>query len=93
MGLVRYGLFVKELRLMRTSIKAKDMKLIAENCTRLRVLDLTGTRVQAEALKVLIHGDPYDTLPGSSEKRRQQTRIGGERRREECRWGQEEYWC
>ncbi|KAF9365785.1 hypothetical protein BGX34_008245 [Mortierella sp. NVP85] len=77
MGLVRYGLFVEELCLMRTSIKAKDMKLIAENCTRLRVLDLTGTRVQAEALKVLIHGDPYDTLPGSAEKSKQQTHVGG----------------
>ncbi|KAF9344246.1 hypothetical protein BGX34_005849, partial [Mortierella sp. NVP85] len=77
MGLVRYGLFVKELRLMRTYIGTEDMKLIAENCTRLRVLDLTETRVQAEALKVLLHSDPYDTLPGSAEKREKQTRMGG----------------
>ncbi|KAK3805192.1 MAG: hypothetical protein J3Q66DRAFT_407870 [Benniella sp.] len=77
MGLVRYGFFVEELRLARTYIGTEDMRIIAMNCTRLRVLDLTGTRVQAEALKVLLHSDPYANLPGSSEKRQQRTHTGG----------------
>ncbi|KAF9363236.1 hypothetical protein BGX34_004584 [Mortierella sp. NVP85] len=77
-GLVRYGLFVEEIRLVRTDLKAKDMKLIAENCTRLKVLDLTRTRVHAEALKALIHGDPYDTLPGSAKRSKQLRRLEGD---------------
>jgi len=77
MGLSRNGLFVKELRLTHTSIDVDDMKVIVENCTRLRVLDLTGIPVQLEVLEVLLHSDPYDTSPESAEKSKQQHHLGG----------------
>ncbi|KAK3818536.1 MAG: hypothetical protein J3Q66DRAFT_429748 [Benniella sp.] len=77
MGLIRNGLFVKELRLTRTSIEVDGMEIIAENCTRLRVLDLTGTPVSLEVLEVLLHSDPYDTSPESAKKSKQQSHLGG----------------
>ncbi|KAF9114278.1 hypothetical protein BGX27_011256 [Mortierella sp. AM989] len=70
MGLIRYGRFVEHIILMWGSIQDGDMELIAENCTRLKTLDLTGSNITAETLKVLIHSDPYKTLPTSAKKRK-----------------------
>ncbi|KAK3805925.1 MAG: hypothetical protein J3Q66DRAFT_422661 [Benniella sp.] len=77
MGLIRNGHFVKELRLTHTSIEVDGMKIIAENCTRLRVLDLTGTSISLEVLEVLLHSDPYDTSPETAKKSKQQRHSGG----------------
>ncbi|KAF9365784.1 hypothetical protein BGX34_008244 [Mortierella sp. NVP85] len=77
MGLSRNGVFVNELRLTHTSIEADNMKIIAENCIRLRVLDLTGTTIPLEALEVLLHSDPYDTSPESAKKSKQWRHLGG----------------
>ncbi|KAI1309977.1 hypothetical protein EDD11_003926 [Mortierella claussenii] len=69
MGLMRYGAFVERLFLVDTYVQDGDMELIAENCTRLKYLDLTRTNVTADTLRVLIHSDPYNTLSQSGKKR------------------------
>ncbi|KAG0370897.1 hypothetical protein BC939DRAFT_505840 [Gamsiella multidivaricata] len=76
LGLIRYGRFVENLLLQLAELQDGDMELIAENCTRLKYLDLSRTNVTAETLKVLIHSDPYNTAPGSSKKRKRLT-MGG----------------
>ncbi|KAF9093553.1 hypothetical protein BGX23_003207 [Mortierella sp. AD031] len=76
MGMIRYGRFVEELNLVGTSVQDGDLELIAENFTRLRRLNLSGTNVTEETLKVLIHSDPYKTLPPT-----QTTAAGGAKKR------------
>lgn len=63
MGLIRYSKLcpIEQLQLTHTYVQDGDMELIAENCTRLKALDLTGTNVTAETLRVLIHSDPNRT--------------------------------
>ncbi|KAF9287657.1 hypothetical protein BGZ88_008498 [Linnemannia elongata] len=59
MGMIRYGRFVEELQLTGAPVQDGDMELIAENFTRLKILNLSGTNVAEETLKVLIHSEPY----------------------------------
>lgn len=61
MGMIRYGRFVKELHLI-TRVQDADLELIAENFTRLKKLNLSGTNISEETLKVLIHSDPYRVM-------------------------------
>ncbi|KAF9565466.1 hypothetical protein EC968_004142, partial [Mortierella alpina] len=62
-GLIRYSKFcpIEQLHLTHTRVQDGDMELIAENCTRLKTLDLTATNVTTETLRVLIHSDPHRT--------------------------------
>ncbi|KAG0344990.1 hypothetical protein BG005_001535 [Podila minutissima] len=70
MGFLRHGRWIEHLHLIGLMIQDGDLELIAENCTRLKSLDLTGTNVTAETLQVLIHSDPYKTDPESTKKRK-----------------------
>jgi hypothetical protein len=65
MGMIRYGRFVEELHLI-TRVQDADLELMAENFTRLRKLNLTGTNLSEETLKVLIHSDPYRVMDGGA---------------------------
>ncbi|KAK3831172.1 MAG: hypothetical protein J3R72DRAFT_495655 [Linnemannia gamsii] len=65
MGMIRYGRYVEEFELVGTSVQDGDLELMGENFTRLRKLNLSGTNVTEETLRVLIHSDPYGTQPGS----------------------------
>ncbi|KAF9183149.1 hypothetical protein BGZ51_004215 [Haplosporangium sp. Z 767] len=70
-GLIRHGPFLlEELHLHSIQIQDGDMELIAENCTKMKVLDLTRTNITAETLQVLIHSDPYNTRGKAGSKRR-----------------------
>ncbi|GJJ70716.1 hypothetical protein EMPS_03066 [Entomortierella parvispora] len=68
MGFIRYGRFISSLALHEMPIQDGDLELIAENCTKLKSLDLTGTNVTVETLRVLIHGDPYEIGKRREEK-------------------------
>ncbi|KAG0030996.1 hypothetical protein BGZ81_001949 [Podila clonocystis] len=70
MGFLRHGRWIEHLHLIGILIQDGDLELIAENCSRLKSLDLTGTNVTAETLQVLIHSDPYKTDPESAKKRK-----------------------
>lgn len=70
MGFLRHGRWIEHLHLIGIMIQDGDLELIAENCTRLKSLDLTGTNVTAETLQVLIHSDPYKTDPETAKKRK-----------------------
>ncbi|CAO3566208.1 unnamed protein product [Mortierella alpina] len=75
MGLIRYSKLcpIEQLHLTHTLVQDGDMELIAENCTRLKALDLTATNVTTETLRVLIHSDPNrtrDTGAGEGVKKR-----------------------
>ncbi|KAF9946241.1 hypothetical protein BGZ72_000508 [Mortierella alpina] len=63
-GLARYGKYypVERLHLAHTTLHASDMKLLAENCARLKHLDLTAIQVSVVDLRILIHSDPYGIL-------------------------------
>ncbi|KAG0051403.1 hypothetical protein BGZ83_003789 [Gryganskiella cystojenkinii] len=74
LGFIRYGRLISTLALQGIAIQDGDLELIAENCIRLKSLDLTGTNVTVETLRVLIHGDPY----GIEKKSRHKT---GKRKR------------
>ncbi|KAF9946991.1 hypothetical protein BGZ70_002931, partial [Mortierella alpina] len=65
-GLGRYGKLypVERLHLISTTLQDSDFILLAENCTRLKHLDLTFTRISVEDLRILIHSDPYGVLDG-----------------------------
>ncbi|KAF9357600.1 hypothetical protein BGX26_003444 [Mortierella sp. AD094] len=76
LGLIRYGRFVENICLQWASVQDGDMELIAENCTRLRSLDLTRSNVTVESLRVLIHSDPYKILPGDVKKRKRKQSPG-----------------
>ncbi|KAF9934317.1 hypothetical protein FBU30_002456 [Linnemannia zychae] len=83
MGLIRYGRFVEELHLNIYAVQDGDLELIAENLTRLKLLNLSGSNVTAETLKVLIHSDPYKTRtePVGTAKKRKATNTGSTVRR------------
>ncbi|KAF9950725.1 hypothetical protein BGZ72_007661 [Mortierella alpina] len=75
MGLIRYSKLcpIEQLHLTHTYVQDGDMELIAENCTRLKTLDLTATNVTTETLRVLIHSDPnrtQDSEAGEGAKKR-----------------------
>lgn len=74
MGMIRYGRFVEELQLTGLgAVQDADVELIAENFTRLKILNLSGTNVAEETLKVLIHSEPYrvqDGVGGGGKKRK-----------------------
>ncbi|KAF9171370.1 hypothetical protein BGX21_000134 [Mortierella sp. AD011] len=76
LGLIRYGRFIENICLQWASVQDGDMELIAENCTRLKSLDLTSSNVTVESLRVLIHSDPYKTLPGDVKKRKRKQAPG-----------------
>ncbi|KAG0333273.1 hypothetical protein BG000_009308 [Podila horticola] len=83
MGFLRHGRWIEHLHLVGLLIQDGDLELIAENCTRLKSLDLTGTNVTAETLQVLIHSDPYKTDPESAKKRKRGEDTGGDGDNEE----------
>ncbi|KAG0292256.1 hypothetical protein BGZ98_002652 [Dissophora globulifera] len=68
LGLTRYGPFVRALCLSGIDVRDEDLEFIFVNCTRLKSLDLTGTDVTAEGLKVLLYSDPYNTSLASTGK-------------------------
>ncbi|KAG0310787.1 hypothetical protein BGZ99_000138 [Dissophora globulifera] len=68
LGLIRYGPFVRTLCLSDIDVRDEDLEFIALNCTRLKSLDLTGTDVTPEGLKVLLQSDPYNTSLASTGK-------------------------
>ncbi|KAF9135635.1 hypothetical protein BGW39_001515 [Mortierella sp. 14UC] len=80
MGMIRYGRYVEELRLVGTSVQDGDLELIGENFTRLRRLDLSGTNVTEETLRVLIHSDPYGTQSGGVGKGKEVVAAGVKRK-------------
>ncbi|KAF9210456.1 hypothetical protein BGZ59_009426 [Podila verticillata] len=71
MGFLRHGRWIEHLHLIGIMIQDGDLEMIAENCTRLKSLDLTATNVTAETLQVLIHSDPYKTDPESKKRKRE----------------------
>ncbi|KAF9431588.1 hypothetical protein BGZ76_000095 [Entomortierella beljakovae] len=81
MGFIRYGRYIDTIHLSCFSFLDGDMELIGENCTQLRRLDLSGTNITAETLKVLIHSDPYNTLPASSKKRKRKSSLSYQNKR------------
>ncbi|KAF8940125.1 hypothetical protein BGZ47_007880 [Haplosporangium gracile] len=76
MGMIRYGRFVEELQLTGIRIQDGDVELMAENFMRLRVLNLSGTNVTEETLKVLIHSDPYRVQEGGGARKRKAVMEG-----------------
>ncbi|KAF9965832.1 hypothetical protein BGZ70_004006 [Mortierella alpina] len=70
MGLIRYSKLcpIEQLHLTHTYVQDGDMELIAENCTRLKALDLTATNVTTETLRVLIHSDPNRTRDSGADE-------------------------
>ncbi|KAG0296944.1 hypothetical protein BGZ96_008133 [Linnemannia gamsii] len=80
MGMIRYGRFVEELQLM-TRVQDADLELIAENFTRLKKLNLSGTNLSEETLKVLIHSDPYrvtdEGVGGANDTKKRKAVMGG----------------
>ncbi|KAF8983720.1 hypothetical protein BGZ46_009682 [Entomortierella lignicola] len=79
LGLIRYGRFVENIHLQWATIQDGDMELIAENCVRLKSLDLTSSNITVETLRVLIHSDPYNVMPGDSKKRKRRQQAGQRR--------------
>ncbi|KAF9941016.1 hypothetical protein BGZ67_006072 [Mortierella alpina] len=93
MGLIRYSKLcpIEQLLLTHTFVQDGDMELIAENCTRLKTLDLTATNVTAETLRVLIHSDPNRTRDsGASEgAKKRKIRVGTSTKRTRGSGGQQ----
>ncbi|KAG0036322.1 hypothetical protein BGZ82_004379 [Podila clonocystis] len=83
MGFLRHGRWIEHLHLIGILIQDGDLELIAENCSRLKSLDLTGTNVTAETLQVLIHSDPYKTDAESAKKRKRGEDTGDDGDNEE----------
>ncbi|KAF9145706.1 hypothetical protein BGX30_007299 [Mortierella sp. GBA39] len=80
MGMIRYGRFVEELQLTGLgSVQDGDVELMAENFTRLKVLNLSGTNVAEETLRVLIHSEPYKLVleGGGGGGRKRKAGMGG----------------
>ncbi|KAF9425084.1 hypothetical protein BGZ94_007857 [Podila epigama] len=70
LGFLRHGRWIEKLSLEGNLIQDGDLELVAENCPRLKELDLSRTNVTAETLQVLIHSDPYKTDPTFHKKRK-----------------------
>ncbi|KAG0297831.1 hypothetical protein BGZ98_000417 [Dissophora globulifera] len=65
-GLAHYGPFVRTLRLDVSHFGDKVMELVAVNCTSLKSFNLSTYYLRIETLRVLLHSDPYKTLPAST---------------------------